>query len=68
MDGNIDEAKGRVKEAAGDLTDNDDLKNEGKADQAAGKAKQVVEDVKDKGQRRRRRHQGQAHARLTRRP
>ena len=48
MEGNIDEAKGRVKEAAGDLTDNDDLKNEGKADRAAGKAKQVVEDVKDK--------------------
>ena len=48
MEGNIDEAKGRVKEAAGDLTDNDDLKKEGKADQAAGKAKQVVEDVKDK--------------------
>ena len=48
IEGNIDEAKGRVKEAAGDLTDNDDLKHEGKADQAAGKAKQVVEDVKDK--------------------
>jgi len=48
MDGNIDETKGRVKEAAGDLTDNDDLKREGKADQTAGKAKQVVEDVKDK--------------------
>jgi uncharacterized protein YjbJ (UPF0337 family) len=37
MEGNVDEAKGRVKEAAGDLTDNDDLKNEGKADQAAGR-------------------------------
>ena len=26
-----DEAKGRVKEAAGDLTDDDDLKREGKS-------------------------------------
>ena len=45
---NIDEAKGRVKEAAGDLTDNDDLKREGKADQAAASVKQGVEKVADK--------------------
>ena len=31
-----DEVKGRIKEAAGDLTDDDDLKNEGKLDKAAG--------------------------------
>ena len=48
MDGTTDDMKGRVKEAAGDLTDNDDLKAEGKADRASGKAKDVVEDVKDK--------------------
>ena len=45
---NADDIKGRVKEAAGDLTDNDDLKAEGKTDQAAGKVKDVVGDVKDK--------------------
>ena len=43
-----DEAKGRVKEAAGDLTDNDDLKHEGKADQVGGKIKDAVDNVKDK--------------------
>jgi len=48
MGSNIDDAKGRVKEAAGDITDNDRLKREGKADQAGGKVKDFVEDVKDK--------------------
>ena len=47
MEGKTDEIKGRVKEAAGDLTDHKDLKREGKADKAAGKAKQKVEDAKD---------------------
>ncbi len=47
MDGKADELKGRAKEAAGDLTDNQDLKNEGKSDKAAGKVKQKVEDAKD---------------------
>lgn len=46
--GNIDEAKGRVKEAAGDLTGDDDLQREGKLDRAAGKVKDAVEDVRDK--------------------
>jgi uncharacterized protein YjbJ (UPF0337 family) len=45
---NTDDLKGRVKEAAGDLTDNDRLQREGKVDQAAGKAKDVVDSVKDK--------------------
>jgi uncharacterized protein YjbJ (UPF0337 family) len=45
---NIDDAKGRVKEAAGDLTDNDDLKREGKADQAAADVKEGVEKAADK--------------------
>ena len=48
MDGTGDKMKGRVKQAAGDLTDDDDLKNEGKKDEAAGKAKDVIDDVKDK--------------------
>ena len=45
---NMDEAKGRVKEAAGDLTGDKDLKNEGKVDQAAGSVKEKVGDVADK--------------------
>ena len=45
---NSDDIKGRVKEAAGDLTDNDRLQREGKVDQAAGKAKDFVDGVKDK--------------------
>jgi len=45
---NTDDIKGRVKEAAGDLTDNDRLKREGKVDQGAGKAKEAASDVKDK--------------------
>jgi uncharacterized protein YjbJ (UPF0337 family) len=44
---NIDDAKGRIKEAAGDLTDDDDLKREGKADQVAGKVKVKVDDALD---------------------
>ena len=48
MGSNIDDAKGRVKEAAGDLTDNDRLKREGKADQVGGKVKEKLEDVKEK--------------------
>jgi uncharacterized protein YjbJ (UPF0337 family) len=46
--GNVDDAKGRIKEAAGDLTDNDRLKREGKADQVGGKVKDFVDDVKEK--------------------
>jgi uncharacterized protein YjbJ (UPF0337 family) len=47
-DKNWDDAKGRVKEAAGDLTDDQDLKNEGKVDRATGKVKDAVDDVTDK--------------------
>ena len=48
MSGNADEAKGRVKEAVGDLTDDKDLQREGKADKASGKVKDAVDDVKDR--------------------
>jgi uncharacterized protein YjbJ (UPF0337 family) len=48
MGRNIDAAKGRVKEAAGDLTDNDRLKREGKTDQIGAKVKDFVDDVKEK--------------------
>ena len=45
---NKDEAKGRVKEAAGDLTGDTELKREGKVDKATGKAKEGVEKMADK--------------------
>ncbi len=48
MSGETDEAKGRVKQAAGDLTDDKDLKREGKGDEIAGKAKDAIDDVRDK--------------------
>ncbi|MDZ4820966.1 MAG: CsbD family protein [Planctomycetota bacterium] len=48
MSGKGDEIKGRVKEAAGALTDNDKLKREGKIDQAAGKTKQAAEKAIEK--------------------
>ena len=47
MGGKADEVKGRIKEAAGALTGNDRLRDEGKTDQAVGKVKQVVEKVVD---------------------
>ncbi len=48
MSGKADEFKGRVKEAAGAMADDDELRREGKVDQAAGKTKQTVEKVIDK--------------------
>ena len=43
MGGKTDVVKGRVKEAAGALTGNDKLREEGKTDQAVGKVKQKLE-------------------------
>jgi uncharacterized protein YjbJ (UPF0337 family) len=48
MGENIDEAKGRAKEAAGDLTNDDELKREGKVDRATSSVKDKVGDVADK--------------------
>ena len=48
MGSKADDAKGRVKEAAGDLTNKDDLKREGKKDQAGSKVKEFAEDAKEK--------------------
>jgi len=45
---NVDEAKGRVKEAAGDLTKDKDLKREGKIDRATGDVKEKVGEASDK--------------------
>jgi uncharacterized protein YjbJ (UPF0337 family) len=47
-DGTADDAKGRVKEAAGDLTGDDELKTEGKVDRASGKAKDAVGGLADR--------------------
>jgi uncharacterized protein YjbJ (UPF0337 family) len=47
-DGTTDDLKGRTKEAAGDLTDDDSLKNEGKVDRASGSVKDKVGDAADK--------------------
>ncbi|MBK5220565.1 MAG: CsbD family protein [Thermoleophilia bacterium] len=42
-DKNVDEAKGRAKEAAGAATDDNGLKREGKADQARSSVKSAVD-------------------------
>jgi len=42
-DKNVDEGKGRLKEAAGSLTDDQDLKNEGKSDRAKASVKDKVD-------------------------
>jgi uncharacterized protein YjbJ (UPF0337 family) len=48
MSGTTDQIKGRVKEAAGVLTNDDDLKAEGQLDQTTGKIKNAVAKVIDK--------------------
>lgn len=48
MTGKTEELKGRVKEAAGAIADDDKLRREGKIDQAAGKVKQAAEKVVEK--------------------
>ena len=47
-DGTTDKLKGHAKEAAGDLTDDQSLKNEGKVDRATGSVKDAVGDAGDK--------------------
>lgn len=48
MSGEIDQTKGRLKQGAGDLTDDDRLRREGKADEMVGKVKDALDDAKDK--------------------
>jgi uncharacterized protein YjbJ (UPF0337 family) len=43
-----DDLKGRAKEATGDLTNDDDMKREGKIDQATSKVKEKAGDAADK--------------------
>lgn len=45
---NTDDMKGRGKEAVGDLTDNPDMKREGKMDRATGSVKDAVDKTRDK--------------------
>jgi uncharacterized protein YjbJ (UPF0337 family) len=44
----VDKAKGKAKQAAGDVTGDDRLRNEGKLDEAKGKIKEGVDKVADK--------------------
>lgn len=50
MSKNKDQVQGKIKEAAGVLSDDDQLKNEGKEDQRVGDAKSVVHDAADKAE------------------
>jgi uncharacterized protein YjbJ (UPF0337 family) len=50
VEGKVDEAKGRVKQAAGALTDDSDLEAEGRVDETTGKAKGKVDELKDKAE------------------
>jgi uncharacterized protein YjbJ (UPF0337 family) len=43
-----DQVKGRVKQAAGDLTDDDRLKTEGKIDEVTGRVKEKAAQAADK--------------------
>jgi len=46
MSGTSDKIEGRVKQAAGDLTDDQELQEEGEKDELAGKAKDTIDDAK----------------------
>ena len=47
-DGTMDKAKGRVKEAAGALTNDPKLRAEGQVDQVKGAAKEKTGEIRDK--------------------
>jgi len=47
MSEKTEDLKGRAKEAAGSLTDDDKLRREGKLDQASASAKEKAEDAVD---------------------
>jgi len=46
--GRVEDAKGKIKEAAGKVTGSEKLKSEGLADQAAGKVQSSYGDAKEK--------------------
>lgn len=47
IENKVDDVAGKAKEAAGDVTDNEDLKNEGKADQVVSDVKEKASDAAD---------------------
>ncbi|MDY5784686.1 MULTISPECIES: CsbD family protein [unclassified Corynebacterium] len=47
LEGKGDQLKGKAKEAAGDLSGNKDLENDGKADQLGGGLKEKAAEVRD---------------------
>ena len=51
-EGKVDEIKGRLKEAAGAITDDDELRKEGHVDQVAGKIKKKAGELVDEAKRR----------------
>jgi uncharacterized protein YjbJ (UPF0337 family) len=46
LEGKLDQAKGRVKNAAGEISGNRDLKQEGAMDKLKGKAKEIKGEIK----------------------
>jgi len=48
MGGKMDDIKGRVKEAAGDLTDDERLRQEGQQDRTAGAVKDKIDEGRDR--------------------
>jgi len=46
LEGKLDEAKGRAKKAAGEISGNRDLENEGAVDKLKGKLKEIKGDIK----------------------
>ncbi len=49
-EGTWDKTKGKVKEAAGNMTNDDDLQAEGKKEQAKGTAEKAMGHVKEAGE------------------
>lgn len=47
VEGSMDQMKGRVKEAAGNLTGDQKLRAEGRADQTKGKLQNMLGSIKD---------------------
>jgi uncharacterized protein YjbJ (UPF0337 family) len=48
IEGRLDQAKGKIKEVAGEAVGNEQLKNEGLADQAGGKVQATYGDAKER--------------------
>lgn len=48
MSGTSDKITGRAKQAAGDITGDEELENEGEVDETAGEVKDKVSELQDK--------------------